>query len=184
MVNTLHCQVSDGGWTTDDRDTFNSAWTTFVDGFFRSMYSSEVHQNEIRYYNLPSTSGPLGDPAFITTTAHNGTGSASATLPPQCAITVTWKTAVRRRWGRIYLGGLVTGNVDDGRISSDALSSIGSTIDVFGTTLRSNGQGIVVWHRASWTPQDVTDFTIDDVWDVQRRRRYAHAFNRYDGSFV
>jgi hypothetical protein len=184
MVNTIHCQVTDGGWTTDDRDAFNGAFATFW-AAVNDRFSSQVGPTEHRFYNMPATAGPLGDPAFTTLDPTQvGTASLSATLPPQVAITVTWKTAIRRRWGRIYLGGLTSGAVNNGRIDASTLTELANAIDAFGTALRGSGQGIVVWHRAGWSAEDVTDFTIDDVFDVQRRRRYDHASDRRDGSFT
>lgn len=183
-VNTLHCQVTDGGWTTDDRDTFKSAWDTLYTAL-RPSISADVGLAEMRMYNVPVASGPLGDPVFVVAgTGGFGTGSAAAELPPQVAMSVTWITAIRRRWGRIYLPGLVNSVLTHGRFASSTLTTIGNAIDAFGTALRGSGQGIVVWHRASWTPQDVTTFRIDDVPDVQRRRRFGHSVNVYNGDFT
>lgn len=183
-VNTIHTQVSDGGWTTDDRDTFDTAWAVHFNDL-KPYISAECGPQELRFYDMPATAGPLGEPAFVVThPAYFGTAAATSELPPQSAMTYTWKTAIRRRWGRIYIPCLCNTLLGTGRISSTALAAVGASVDTFGTTLRSNGQGIVVWHRAGWNAEDVTEFTIDDVMDVQRRRRNAHAFNRYTGSFT
>lgn len=184
MVNALHCQVSDGGWSTDDRDTFVTAFGVFW-AAVQAAFSSQVGPTEIRFYNMPGVAGPVGDPVYVNTDASRvGTGAPDATLPPQASITITHQTSNRRRWGRIYFGGLVSATLHNGRFLGDWLFTFISTWDTFLTTLRINGQGLVVWHRSSWTPMDVVTISMDDVWDVQRRRRYDHALNRLERSLT
>jgi hypothetical protein len=185
MVNAIHFQASAGGLTSSDCDDFISALANPVNGTLNTNVSSEVRVAEIRFYNLPSTAGILGDPAFVRTDPlGHPTGSASATLPPQCAATVTFQVAARRHWGRIYLGGFVTGACSDGRIAAAVVSGLADDFQDFGTALRDAGLGLVVWNRVTWSPADVTQISVDDVWDVQRRRRYDHAFNREERSLL
>lgn len=184
MVNALFAQCSDGGLTSDDVDVFHAAETALHTPLAPLM-SSGVALAETRYYNVPATAVPFGDPAFVRTrSSYFFAGSLAATLPPQCAISITFETDVRRRWGRMYLGGLVSACMDNGRVANSVLTTIGNAIDTWGTTLRGSGQGLVVWSRQLWTPLDVQSFRVDDVFDVIRRRRFDHAYNRYTGSFV
>lgn len=183
IVNTFHCQVTDGGWTTDDRDTFNTQFDSLLTPLY-TFISSNVTNSERRFYNVPAVRGPSGDPVFTTLPGFGGTGAHAAELPPQCALSITWETSARRHWGRIYWGGLINSLIADGRVTSANLSTWGTAIDAFGTALRQGGQGLVVWDRAAWAPHDVTTFRIDDVMDVQRRRRFSQAYNRHLGSFV
>lgn len=182
-INTLHIQTSDGGLSAGDQSDVMTAIGHWWDAI-GALISDQVNLHEVRMYNLPATAGPLGDPAYVDTTPHQGLGSSAAELPPQCAISHTLKTPIRRRWGRIYLPGIVNGAVSYGRVNDAALSTLGNAFEVFGKALRNAGIPIVVWHRASWSPQPVETFTIDDVFDVQRRRRFGHAFHRHDGSFL
>lgn len=178
MVNTIHCQTSDGGWSEDDRDVVHTQWANLMLGELNAMMSSDVKLDQVRLYNLPATSGPLGDPAFTISFGTPGSGSPSATLPPQCAVTVTWLTSSRRHWGRIYLGGFVNTLCSNGRVEEGNLSTIADQFQSFGQALRDAGIGIVVWDRTSWTAYDVQELQMDDVWDVQRRRRYSNPLFR------
>ena len=183
-VNTLHCQVTDGGWTTDDRDTFNSAWQTWWTAI-AAFVSSAVGPVEHRFYNVPATAGPYGAPAFVTThSSQVGTGSPSAELPPQCAMSITMHTAARRHWGRIYLPGLVNGTVNTGRFLNTVCGTAGAAYETMLQTLRASGQGVVIWDRGAWIPHDTVDGRIDDVVDVQRRRRFDKAFFVRDMDFT
>jgi hypothetical protein len=182
MVNALHLQVPDGGWTAAARDAFNARWATMFTSISNPI-STRVACYEHRFYNLPATSGPMGDPAF--TTEHPtmvGLGSAATEMAPQVAATVTFQTAIRRRWGRIYLGGLVAALSVSGRIDASSVGVIGAAFRTFAAGLISDSLPLVIWHRASWTPEPVTIISMDDVFDVQRRRRYDSAVTRYEGT--
>lgn len=183
-VNTIHFQASSGGLNSGDVDLVDGEWQDMLIAI-DSLFSGDYNPEERRYYDLPATAGPNGDP-FDTRigTLTGGVGSAAAELPPQCAVSVTWETAARRHWGRIYLPGFINSLTSHGRITSANLTVIGDAITTMGTNMRNAGNGIVVWDRAAWIPHDVTTFRIDDVVDVQRRRRLGQAFHRYLGSFV
>lgn len=183
-VNTIHFQASDGGLTTGDVDLVDDAWQDMLIAI-DSLFSGDYNPEERRYYDVPATAGPLGDPFDVRIgTLTGGVGSSAAELPPQCAVSVTWETSARRHWGRIYLPGMINSLISHGRITSANLTVIGDAIDAMGTAMRSAGNGIVVWDRAAWAPHDVTTFRIDDVVDVQRRRRFGQAFQRYNGDFT
>lgn len=183
-VNTIHFQASTGGLDSGDVDLVDDAWQDMLIAI-DALFSSEYNPRERRYYNVPAVAGPYGDP-FDTRigTLTGGVGAAASELPPQCAVSVTWETAARRHWGRIYLPGFINSLTSYGRITSTNLTVIGDAITAMGTAMRAAGNGIVVWDRGTWTPHDVTTFRIDDVVDVQRRRRFGGAFNRYTGDFT
>jgi hypothetical protein len=182
-VNTLHCQVTDGGWTTDDRDVYLASWTTCFNAI-KTLISDYYNQQEIRFYNLPATPGPSGDPAFTSVVNRVGTSGHAGELPPQCAMSVTLEAVIRRRWGRIYLPGLTTSALDTGRWGSVATDAVCDAFDAHFSGLRGSGQGIVTWHRATWTPTDVQHIRVDDVPDVIRRRRFGQKYHWKEASLL
>lgn len=177
-MNTIHCQVTDGGWTSDDVTVFEDAFETMFDSYLAGHIASSYNCDERRYYDVPATAGVLGDPVFVRQSARQGSGDPTSALPPQVALTVTWVTDSRRHWGRIYLPGFTAADVAYGRALETSLASIATGMQTFGKTLRDSGQGIVVFNRASWTAKTVTELHIDDLWDVQRRRRFQYPTNR------
>jgi hypothetical protein len=183
MVNTLHMQTSAGGFTSDDRDSIDDILTTFWTAF-KPYVSGGIRLQEYRFYNLPSTVGPAGDPAFTVTKNLAGTGSSAEELPNQVAMTVTWQTDIRRRWGRIYLPPVVINAIDTGRFANGFVDIVAAAVDAMGTQLIDNGTGLVVWNRQSWTPTHIIGYRVDDVPDVIRRRRLSQKFHFVDGTFT
>ena len=183
MVNTLHCQVTDGGWTTGDRDAFKSSWDTFWT-FYKAYCTTGTKLQELRFYNVPSVAGPLGDPVFTVADSSAGTAAISGQIPYQCAVSVTFRTDIRRRWGRIYLPSPQINAIDSGRLASAFVDALATAVDAFGTALIDAGQGLVVWHRSTWTPTTIVGYRVDDNPDVIRRRRLSQKFHFVDGSFT
>lgn len=179
MVNAIYCNLAPGPWTAASADLFHTNFQTMFNAI-KAVFSTEVGPNEMRFYNVPATPGKYGDPVFIRTNTVKGTDPAAATLPPQVAVTVTFQTAARRHWGRIYLGGLTyTTAVSDGRLTGATGISIGGAMKTFLTNLITNSMPIVVFNRKTWVPQTIVGLSVDDVFDVQRRRRYDAPVNRY-----
>src|SRR6266496_5739192 len=74
-----------------------------------------------------------------------GTHVGDDPLPPQCACSVTFKTAARRNWGRIYWPPTAEGNVTDGRFAAGYIEEMRT---VFGTLLDAVAAAnlpLVVW---------------------------------------
>lgn len=179
MVNTLHFQCSTGGLVAGDADDFITHLALFVNATLNASISEDVFIAEARFYDMPAVAGPLGAPAFtrVDPLAHGGAGRAG-TMPPQVALTVTLQVAARRHWGRIYVGGLTYVILDDGRANAAILPNLADDFRDFALAQIGSGQGLYVWNRATWAAQEVREISIDDVFDVQRRRRYDRAVTR------
>jgi hypothetical protein len=171
MVNTFHWQCADGGLSEDDASNAETHITTWVNAIKGNLANGTV-LTEARHYNMPATAGPVGDPAFTTAFSIAGTGGAGNELPPQAAISHTLRTAIRRRWGRIYLGGISFTTLDHGRVNATAIAQLANGFADMLASFRGDGTGWVVWHRASWTPQDFQVNAVDDVNYLILRRRF------------
>lgn len=179
MVNAVHVNLSTGGWSSAAATLFRDNFVTLFGGI-QTFWPGDIGPHEFRFYNLPAAPGNVGDPAFILTASTVGSSGSAATLPPQVALTVTFQTAARRHWGRIYLGGMVTtGLLNDGRADPAAVNQIGGAFKTFLDNLNTNGMPIVVFNRKTWLPATIVGLSVDDVFDVQRRRRYDSPVNRY-----
>jgi hypothetical protein len=99
-------------------------------------------------------------------------------MPLQVAVSVTFKTAIRKRWGRVYLPGIAQSRyTPDGRIApiycdqiaeqwavfSDGLDTPGTLVTHVTTSANSKNPSAVT------TP--VTAYQVDNVPDVIRSRR-------------
>lgn len=172
----------DPTWTTGDFTTVDAAISTFMSALL--PYQQPSHsKHSSRYYGMrfnpaewparrfADTGPPLYGTDF---TASPGTGSAGAY---QTAATITEKTALPKHWGRLYVPGLSTGALDsNGRISSTARTGILGAFTALGVTLRAADFYPVVpvtqVNKAmAFGLLSIRMVTVDDVPDVQRRRR-------------
>jgi hypothetical protein len=144
----------------------------------KTQYALSTTFDSIRWYEA----GPdvtLPNAAFrITTVGVAGTDGTSG-LPPQVATTVTLQTASRRHWGRFYMPApgsnqLAGAGTTDGRWSHTAVDDFATNWATAMSTLATD-VGIVqcVWSPSSQTALSILAYEVDDIPDVQRRRRFA-----------
>jgi len=122
---------------------------------------------------------------------------AGGPLPPQCSMSVTLKTAVRRSWGRIYLPQMGISAVNElGRFGDIWVDSVRTA---FGTAMdgwAADQTPLVVWRPRKGgdllkvvsghlevpdaTSSALSDDTVqvDDIVDVIRSRRYDRPLRR------
>jgi hypothetical protein len=167
-------------------DTWNNADYASIESGVAAFWAairSQVHPShtlrEVRWYAID---GSVGDHPVLRVAAIGGAGtSGTSLLPLQVALSVTLKTPIRKRWGRIYLPGFSqTPNTTIGRPDGTFAALIAnSTASMLGS---GKAQGIVpvVYSPTFRAVHSVTKVTVDDVWDVIRRRRPDHAAVRTD----
>jgi len=187
-MNVVYWGNESGDITSTDCAAFEAAFQHWFDGLTApslSEYISTTYSvHQFRHYVVPGSAGPFGAPFLVNNpTTLVGAGTSEA-LPPQVSMTVTMRTAIRRRWGRIYIPGLVQTTLDKGRINATVVDNIAAGFKDLVEELRSSGAvGPVIWHRQSWTPQTITEISADNVWDVQRRRRLQEKSHLYEFAF-
>ena len=114
-----------------------------------AVLQSHVHINvflqEARFYDVPSTAGvDMGDPVLIHTFNSPGTSAANL-LPPQVALSVTFKTQNRKRWGRSYMGGFTSLASDaTGRITQPIMTDLATAYQHL-TNRSGTGAALVVY---------------------------------------
>jgi hypothetical protein len=118
----------------------------------------------------PLTGKNLGQ--VVTTQALVGT-DATGPVPPQCAVVVSLRTALFNKAGRgrFYLPALSTDKVAAGRILTAARDSCAVASQKMVQSLNGAGYIVCVYHRATKTHDNVTQVSVGDVFDTQRRRR-------------
>jgi hypothetical protein len=172
----------DATWITADYTACETALSTFWSSHASLMHTS--HQVvQYRWYRMafrPMTDTKpfalTGPPQRITTVSH--VGSSTAQTPYQLAISVTERTAVPRHWGRMYLP-IVSGSAtmdSFGRWASGIRASVAANAETLYETLAAGGfHPVVPVTQIEKTPArgllGVTEIAVDDIPDVQRRRR-------------
>jgi hypothetical protein len=134
---------------------------------------NEVRLVEHRWYAFGPGVVPPNPPSRVTTIAVPKQGTGTTIPPHQIASTLTFRTALRRHWGRIYLPAFaVAANVTaGGQLSAtmvDTLAAAGSTYLKSGN---ANGLVPCVWDRNRKVAFGITAVECDSVPDIIRRRR-------------
>lgn len=196
IVNITNGDI-DTSWDDGDFTAVNTALGTFLNAWQAS--ASNTHTaDEIRYYVRGFNPDlPIGQPVTTPDPAtgkpyqrfvHSGTvervypvtkiGASSAAVEAyQVAMSITWRTAQRRHWGRIYLPGVSIGATSQfGRFNSATITTIANAAAELVDALGDAGFQLFVpttqvggkFHVAG---QTITEAVVDDIPDVVRRRR-------------
>lgn len=94
-------------------------------------------------------------------------------LPPQVAVVVSLRTQLANRAGRgrFYLPAMATNAIAAGRLDTAAQTVVRNSAQRLFNSLRTGTIQTVIWTKGLLTPRVVTDFSVGDVMDTQRRRR-------------
>jgi hypothetical protein len=165
-------------------DTFWSALATRVPSLYR-LAGITWHRAGPRY-DPPSTAG-----AAVRRVTRSVAGSASGTLmvlPRQVATTLTERTMLRKRWGRVYLPPPAAGHISAGAggYSPDWCTTVADAAEALYGGMASDDRPIVVYSRAQPSrgtkrggtlpakpaaALKVNTLQVDNVPDVMRSRR-------------
>jgi hypothetical protein len=162
----------DTSWTTADFEGVEARLSSFYSSI-TGFLSSSLNLREFRWQVLPS---PAGDtPAVRVGHPINPiVGGGTSSLPHQDAMTITKVVRPRRHWGRIYLGPLSAGmlaQTDQGRFLSNRVTGAATSFQALLTGLQSDDTPMVVFDRTYSRAFTVDGVRVDDIPDIQRRRR-------------
>jgi hypothetical protein len=176
-VNTLHFASAAA---FDPLGTSSALATHVRDRYLPVMANlhSSHRLERIKVYNASEGGGAYQD-LFV----DSGGQLTGSLLPLQVAMSVTFRTAIRKRWGRVYIPGWSTiANTAQGRWNGPYRDAVQTTFEAMPTGLPSGLTHVVAVAAddppASSTP--VTAYVVDDVPDIIRRRR-AEANVVYSG---
>lgn len=163
-------------WDTSDytnAETIIETWWAATKGLFPSVLKFE----EVRWYQEGPAITPPNPAVRVTSIASSATGSLPG-LPPQVSSTVTLQTASRKYWGRMYMpafrsSALSSISADDGRWDHSYVDELCSNTASMFNDLGGIGLIPAVYSRAGKAFLSVVGFEVDDVPDIQRRRRFA-----------
>lgn len=167
----------DDTWTTTDftdMETVIGTWWASV----KDRVHTDVTLREIRWYRVGTGVTPPNPAERITPVGVAGT-STGQSLPPQVAISITFKTARRKQWGRTYLPSITTDALTtDGAISTTVVDDIAAATGALATTAAAGEFYLGVTSNVAGSFFAVEQIQVDDIFDVIRRRRWKHATYR------
>jgi hypothetical protein len=186
--------VPQGTWDAGDFEAvetaFDAFWATGISGYYRNS----TKLAEYRWYREGPNLEPPLPPVRTVTKNVSGISSTNPQLPPQTALTVTERSGTHKNWGRFYLPApstLAMGNL--GRPATSFLNDVASAADTLYEACRTANVPVVIYGRAlperpkkpsgMLPPRParaltVDDLQVDDLWDVQRSRRYSRPLLR------
>lgn len=174
-------------WTSAPPHT--STGMGLVEGYFDTFFNAVkvffptyVTVDQYRWYALDASGRTQGAPLRVTDKNIVGTGTGSTVdMPPQVAMTVTEKSTSRRRWGRFYLPVGKMTLTTSGRFSATQIDIVADAAEILYNAINTDaGEGarqlnVVTKVRLDGTYELVNQIQIDDLVDVQRRRRWDAA---------
>lgn len=184
LLTTLNAFVSNTHTLVDVQYYARSFNPDLVAGNPVPQYKTDPSTGRTKEIPRFSRSGP---PLHILTKNLVG-GSGAFTLPYQSAMSVTFRTATRKHWGRCYLPGLHSGEIQsaNGRFATATITSVANAFAEFASDLGAND----FYPMVAVTQQDgksatalmsIKELVVDDVPDVIRRRRPKQPSQRIVG---
>lgn len=164
----------DDTWTAGDFTTVEAA----IDAFWaaiKAKFSSSISLVEYRWYRVgPGAKAP--EPTVrVTPRAVPGT-SGTGSLPQQCAVTVSLRTALRKHWGRMYLPApVISGLAPAGLLGNADVDTYAGAYNALWTALGAADFYPVVYSPTRQRAYSISKVVVDNVVDIQRRRRPERA---------
>jgi hypothetical protein len=164
----------DDTWTAGDYTTLESALQTWWTAT-KAYSDPKTKLREIRWHRAGAGITPPNpaERVFILTTMDPGTGTAGLAVP-QVACSITFRTAVRRSWGRTYLPFNGLQPTVQGRLGNSTVDAIATATQTLVTTAAAADFALVVSAVRLNAALVVERIEVDDVLDIIRRRRWKH----------
>lgn len=168
----------DDTWITSDFTGLETLLTTWW-GQAKGQSDPKTKLREIRWHRVGAGITPPNPAVRIFTlgTMVAGTGTAGANVA-QVACAVTFRTAVRRSWGRTYIPFNGVAADAQGRWSTTLVDLVATYTNALVTSAASSDMHLVVTSTALSAALNVERIVADDVPDIVRRRRLKHTVYR------
>lgn len=173
----------DVSWTSGDYASVAAAYSTFVTALASRMGSHQDMQYlrayRMQFNPVQDVARPFAETGPPTYLLDYGVqpGTAASILPFQVAPAITLRTAWAKHWGRAYMPTPGTAHLDSsGRLTSSYTTGIGTAFKALLGTLHDAGfYPVVPVGQLNKNPFHAllapTAVVVDDVPDIQRRRR-------------
>lgn len=175
-------------------DFWSGTSAAVIEGFFATWlpvvkvyWDTWLTFKEWRWYRLDGSGHTTGSPFRVTAVGVPGTGTGgTGILPPQAAMTVTEIASSRRRWGRFYLPVTKVTLTSSARFSSSIIDAVADATEIlYESAWDSVTSGhFVTRPRLDGSFEDIHEIQIDDIVDIQRRRRWEMPSIRDRRNFI
>jgi hypothetical protein len=160
----------DDTWTTSDYTTLETAFLSLW-GTLASHCMSGCKPLQFIWHRV-GTGVSKPNPAERTLAISYTTALGGGSVIPQTACSVTFRTGVRRSWGRTYLPLGSAALTTAGRVTNTAVDAITGAFNTMVAAQAANDFHLVVVSKPLASSLNVESVEVDNVPDVIRRRRY------------
>lgn len=160
----------DDTWITSDFTTIETALNTWWNSV-GAYAPTGVKYTEAIWHRVGTGVGKPNPAVRVTTIGSPLAGGGGALAPPQSACSITFRTGVRKSWGRTYLP-LGSTPMASGRLSTAAVDGILTGTHTLLTTAATADFHLVVVSSTLASSLNVEQLEVDNVTDVIRRRRW------------
>ena len=164
----------DDTWTSGDYTTLEGYLDTFWTAVKGYVSTGAKLAGYHWYRHGPGIVAP--NPAErVVTRSVAGTSSVNG-MAPQCAATITFETAVRRSWGRTYLPALTQAAIGgaEGLFSHAFADNVANAAGALLSSAAGSDFPMVVTSVHLSAVLGIEHIQVDDLVDIQRRRRWDH----------
>lgn len=163
----------------DPDDSWDDADFSTVEALIGTWWTAERPQasqllkfREIRWYRHGPDIPPPNPVERITAVGTLGTSSLDM-LPPQACTNITFRTGSRRNWGRAAIPWPTEGRNDpNGFLNTTSVDSMATNAAALYSSAVAADFPLVVVSLTDLATFNVEEVEVDNVWDVQRRRRW------------
>jgi len=166
----------DDTWTTTDYTTLEGYITTFWNAIISKLPPNHV-ATAYTWHRVGAGVTKPNPAERILSTPGVSMPTGTGVNAPQVACSITFRTGVRRSWGRTYLpyGGVLT---SARRIPSADVTAIANAMNTLVTSAASSDFHLVVTSGHLSSSLNVEHIEVDDVSDIVRRRRHKRSVTK------
>jgi hypothetical protein len=159
----------DDTWVTADYTTVEGQLDLF-DSSIRTMGMSGHKVSQYIWHRVGSGVSKPNPAERVTDRPGALAWTGGPGLPAQCASSITFRTGVRRSWGRTYLP-LGANAMSGVRLGGGSVDTIAAAANALVTGLATADMHLVVVSAPLASSLNVEHVEVDNVPDIQRRRR-------------
>lgn len=179
----LYTELNDQDAANVESDFYTAWWTAMAPRISNNWSVNSYHWRHFGAdFPLDETGASKPGAIWRFAQASGVVGSSSGVrLPDQDAATVTYKTASRKHWGRNYIPGFTSLELGTfGHLSTTYVDLLANSTHAWFNAMGARARVIdcVVWSPRYRGILGINDLTVDDVVDIQRRRRAKFATYR------
>lgn len=166
----------DDSWISADYATLEALLTTFF-GAVASQMPSWARVVRYSWHRVGTGVVPPNPAVRILDLATPVVGSGTPKMPPQAACSITFRTGLRKHWGRTYLP-IAPSTDAGGRIPSALYVTVNTAAQSLFVAARAADFMPVVVANSLESTLGIEYVETDDVCDIIRRRRWKHTVAR------